>query len=227
MQVEPRLLIAGTGNNVVVAEDMTRRTLICRIDPKVENPEQRSFSFDPVEVALANRYALYFAAHTIVIAHMRAGCPGEKLLKSKFGSFNQWSKLIRAALVWLGEADPLDTMSSIQNLDPVKSMLKRSFHILFSLFGENKYFTASEIMKLAGEGSYPGLTDEQRKILPDLRDILSEAMSQQKSKSLDPQAIGRFLKAHRDRVVDGLSLLLIKSDGNKGHTYAIRPVNHK
>ena len=54
-EMPTNVMVTVTGNNLSVEGDMTRRTLLCRLDPKVERPELREFSFDPVEKAKADR----------------------------------------------------------------------------------------------------------------------------------------------------------------------------
>jgi hypothetical protein len=34
------------------------------------------------------------------------------------GGFNRWSDLVRGALMWLGEADPVETMHEVRAKDP-------------------------------------------------------------------------------------------------------------
>jgi hypothetical protein len=58
----------ATGNNLVIAGDLTRRTLLCSLDAHCEHPEQRQFAFDPVAVARAERGRLVVAALTILRA---------------------------------------------------------------------------------------------------------------------------------------------------------------
>src|SRR4051812_8452937 len=48
-------LFAATGNNLIVAGDMTRRTIVATLDPKMERPEHRDFDADPVETIRADR----------------------------------------------------------------------------------------------------------------------------------------------------------------------------
>jgi hypothetical protein len=41
-------LISATGNNLVVKGDLTRRSMVGRLDPKCERPELREFAYDPI-----------------------------------------------------------------------------------------------------------------------------------------------------------------------------------
>jgi hypothetical protein len=45
----------ATGNNLAIAGDMTRRALLCSLDPKVERPELLTFSTNPLQTVRENR----------------------------------------------------------------------------------------------------------------------------------------------------------------------------
>jgi putative DNA primase/helicase len=80
-----------TGNNLNIPGDMTRRVLVCRIDPKMERPETRDFDFDVEEEAKRDRPALVHAILTILRAYVLAGRPpqhGRPL--GSFGQFSRW-----------------------------------------------------------------------------------------------------------------------------------------
>jgi hypothetical protein len=55
------VMVTATGNNLRIAGDLTRRSLICRIDPETERPELRIFKNDPVADAKAQRPQLIVA----------------------------------------------------------------------------------------------------------------------------------------------------------------------
>ena len=60
--------IFATGNNLVIAGDLTRRCLLGSLDAKVERPELRHFNVDPIEEAHSRRSELVVAALTILRA---------------------------------------------------------------------------------------------------------------------------------------------------------------
>jgi hypothetical protein len=114
----------ATGNNLVISGDTTRRTALCRLDPKMERPELREFNFDPVMRAKENRPKLVAAALTIMLAFKAAGSPQQA---TPLGSFEDWSSTVRDALIWLGRADPVKTMeyarATDNKLDDLASVL--------------------------------------------------------------------------------------------------------
>jgi len=103
----------GTGNNVAVAADTTRRIIHIRLDVLDEKPEERTGFKHPqllVWIRL-NRPRLLTSAMTILRAYCNAGMPQQNL--SAFGSFEGWSRLVREALVWVGQPDPCATRTKL------------------------------------------------------------------------------------------------------------------
>jgi hypothetical protein len=88
---------------------------MCALDARCEYPERRRFSVDAVELARAERAELVAAALTILRTWHVAG---EGIERPPFGGFEEWSRHIRAPLLWLGQADPCDTTLKVQTDDP-------------------------------------------------------------------------------------------------------------
>jgi putative DNA primase/helicase len=65
----------ANGNNLNLAGDLARRAILCRLDPGMERPEERVFSFDPAAVALEHRSEYVSAVLTLVRAFILAGSP--------------------------------------------------------------------------------------------------------------------------------------------------------
>lgn len=110
----------ATGNNLIIGGDLTTRALRCDIDAKLERPEERNFSFDPVERAQERHPRLVVAACTALRAYILAGMPWE-LKRAPWGGFKEWDRLVSGCLVWLGYADPYETRDRIIGADPVRS----------------------------------------------------------------------------------------------------------
>jgi putative DNA primase/helicase len=97
--------VFANGNNIKIVDDLVRRVVRCSMDAGMERPEIRKFNGNPVDVVLANRGKYIAAALTVVRAFIAAGRPGAKDLEP-FQGFDGWNDNVRAALVWLGRADP-------------------------------------------------------------------------------------------------------------------------
>jgi hypothetical protein len=136
-----RVLMLATGNNIRVRGDMARRTVVCRLDAKMPNPDERKFNFDAVSEVRADRPTLVVDALTIVRAFIAAGRPGNL---SPFGSFEDWD-LVRGALVWLGLADPAETRAAVKDDNPLMEEKAEVLRAVLHHVGLNSRFTMKEI----------------------------------------------------------------------------------
>ena len=118
--VRSNSVVIANGNNLIIQGDLTRRTICGRMDAGVERPELLKFEYSPLDDARENRAELVMACLTVLRAYHVAGRPVREVL----GGFEQWSYLIRGALIWLGEADPAATMEELHKNDPVLSGLR-------------------------------------------------------------------------------------------------------
>ena len=102
-----RALIMATGNNLTLFGETARRALMARLEPIEENPERRTkFKHDDLLAFVrAQRPRLVAAALLILKAYWRAGCPNMGC--ERWGSFEEWSKLIPHAIVFAGGDDPM------------------------------------------------------------------------------------------------------------------------
>jgi putative DNA primase/helicase len=137
----------ATGNNLVVIGDMTRRTLLCSLDAKIERPETRTFTTeDPVEVVRRERAKYVVAALTILRAYHVAGRPKQAI--TPLGSFEDWSRWVRDALIWLGEPDPCQTMERARAEDPRLQELSAMLHHWNHAIGQHPV-TVKELIERA------------------------------------------------------------------------------
>lgn len=185
-------LVLATGNNMVIAGDMARRVLMCRIDARQERPDTRQFTFDPRNKAREMRGELVVAGLTVLRAYHIAGHP-EKL--DKIGSFEQWN-IVREALVWLGQADPAETRNLIMAHDPRKAALAEILNEWYQCFGSEPQ-TLAEIHDLYyGQKGEDGRYTLLHQMLADLTG----------SHFFNAQKVGAKLRGHLDRVVAGKML---------------------
>lgn len=123
----------ANGNNLNLAGDVARRSILCRLDPGMERPEERVFSFDPVAVALDSRSEYVSAVLTLVKAFILAGSPDPGL--KPFGSFETWCRMVRDPLVWVGCPDPCESREEILEADPDAAQLRALVLALNDRFG--------------------------------------------------------------------------------------------
>ncbi len=139
--VSTRSLFLATGNNLGIRGDLSRRCVICRLDARTANPEERAFDFDATDEVMRDRPSLVTAALTVLRAYIAAGRPVP--LKA-VGSFENWS-LVRGALVWLGWPDPADTISLIKSEDTEALERATLLRAVASTYPHGRRFTVSEL----------------------------------------------------------------------------------
>jgi hypothetical protein len=195
--IENRATIFGNGNNLTIAGDLVRRTVHCRLDANVERPELRQFVGKPFDRVLADRTRYVSAALTIVRAYLLAGCPG---VLPALASFEDWSSLVRSALVWLGCADPAATMEQARAEDPDRAILLE--------FSECWRADPSLAGCRVTTGELRGIVEEGAAHHGDqfgLRGVLLKVAGQSDS-GIDTVKLGRWLSNQRGRVINGMKL---------------------
>jgi putative DNA primase/helicase len=192
VRIASRATLFATGNNIVLVGDLIRRVLLCSLDPNMERPELRQFKGNPFDTVLADRGLYIAAALTVVRAYRAAGCPDTL---PSLASFRDWSRLVRSALVWLGRADPVQTMDAARAEDPELDAMRRVFAALHDVIGLDRPHTAGQLKERAEQ---PGMNGP---VNPDLNEaLLSVAFGMD---GINSRKLGAWLGRHRDRVVDG------------------------
>jgi len=115
-KLECRSVVSANGNNISIADDLGRRTMLCNLDAKVEKPWQRKFKQNPLAEVEKDRGRFVAAALTIPLAYFaaRRELPFPPLSTVANG-FEQWNDFVRGPLVWLGEADPAITFEAARS----------------------------------------------------------------------------------------------------------------
>jgi putative DNA primase/helicase len=198
VEIETRASIYATGNGLRVRGDMTGRTVIANLDAGMERPELRSFEFEPVETVLADRARYVGACLTIVLAHVIAGFPAES---PPLASFEDWSKYVRRALIWLGCADPCASMEQAREDDPELSEMRELIDAWLNEFGPNVAHTTAEIIGMVGE-RFPEADDGSAGVykFPRMREFLMRIATSRAG--LDGMRIAAFLRAKDGKIVN-------------------------
>jgi hypothetical protein len=216
-EFECKSAVFATGNNLVVAGDMTRRTLICSLGVEMERPEQRQFKCDPISTVLENRGAYVAAVFTIVRAYIAAGRPR---VCDPIGSYGVWSETVRAPLIWLGEKDPVESMETAREEDPELNNIRELFEHLETAFGQNSKFATAQVIEKANNisggfdnngGGDTAFADFLNRVAPNGRDISAVGL-------------GKFFGRVKGRIVDGKKLIQDgKLRGNR--TFLLKDAN--
>lgn len=204
IRIENRVTLYGTGCNMRVAGDLVRRTVTCSLDPNMERPELRQFKANPFDSVLADRGRYIAAALTVVRAYIAAGCPDTL---PALASFEDWSRLVRSALVRLGCADPIATMEAARAEDPERNRLRQFVGAWSDAAGKDNPLTSAGLVKLAGEKDGTSLAGLKLKHLA-LRDALvAVAPAAVGRGEIDTLRLGKWLGQQSGRVVNGLKIV--------------------
>ena len=188
------MLLAGTGNNVSFAQDSVRRVIVSRVVPKSETPWKEIYPWNPSDYAREHRRDLLQAACTVLSAFIRAGKP-QPVGLAPLGSFEEWSGLIRNALIWLDYADPCTTQDELVATDSERDNLSRLIELLRDQFGTNA-FSVTDVLA-ATSGSSSGC----RELDNLLKNLYPIAGSVRQFPTV--QWLGKYFKCHREKIVGG------------------------
>jgi hypothetical protein len=190
----------GTGNNIVVRGDLATRVLPCRIDPKVERPETRTFKRDLMAYLAERRAVLVGAALTMMRAYVVAGRPKQPI--SPFGRFEEWSGLVRSTLLWLGCADPCEPQESLLRDDPGAQDTAAVLAALGELYPPPLKFKASQVVE-ACNGAIQSIN---------LGSALKTALPRGE---ITARALGYWLRSHKDRIVNGMCVRQYRNEAGR------------
>jgi putative DNA primase/helicase len=194
-----RSVFVATGNNLSIADDLGRRTLLANMDPGMERPWQRQFMQKPLEMVARERPKYIGAALTITLAYIAAGLPDQP---PELNGFEQWSRLVRAPLMWLGESDPGLTMEAAREGDArlqAKAAALAAIGELFG-FGEGHARTGAQMIEAVVSSSFSAPTAKQK--------ALGEALMvvARQGREISPAKLGYWLRQAKGQIVNGLRL---------------------
>jgi putative DNA primase/helicase len=201
-EIESRATLFATGNNLRVRGDMVRRSLMGDLDAGMERPELRQFKGDPVATVMASRGRYVSACLAIVRAYIIAGCP-DRL--PPIASFEDWSGIVRSALVWLGCADPADSMEQAREDDPELSELREVTSLWQETFGTGDGFTVKELTDRADERTKTQIGEPTEFAHSDWRDCLIRIVGERGS--ISTRRFGNWLRDREGRIAAGLRLV--------------------
>ena len=196
-----RMTWYGSGNNVILAADTARRVCHVRLESPLENPEDREgFKYPDVRKHVRkNRAALLTSALTILRGFIAAGRPDQKM--KPWGSFEGWSDLVRATIIWCGLADPGETRTELRaTSDSEAGSLRQMLMAVAHVDQDQHGLRTSDMLKIAtGKDQSFGSSDA---------DMLREGIEMFCESSIDrvnTRRLGVRLSHFRNRVVDQMA----------------------
>jgi hypothetical protein len=144
----------ATGNNIMLNADTHRRTLQIRLETQCERPEERHEFAHPNLLRWVENKRDSFArdALTILRAYHVAGRPAVQM--AAWGSFEEWSKHVRAALIWCGLPDPAGTRRGLATTaDHERDLVSRTLVAIAELDPHGAGMTASQLIETLKTGA--------------------------------------------------------------------------
>jgi hypothetical protein len=188
-----------TSNHVSLAPDMGRRCLHIRLQCNAEKPHLRAGFRYPSLMAHVreHRSELLSDALTVLKAYAMAGMPEVEL--PPFGSFEEWSTIVRGALVWCGLSDPASTRHELEDEAEEgvseHARLVEGWHQLQVEMGREDGMTVKEAL---------AFLEREPSAAPLLHEVF-DGMKRGKAK-LDPLVVARRLRESKERNVYGRML---------------------
>ncbi len=207
VDVPTNALLMATGNNLSIVGDLKRRVVLIRLDAKIERPEQRTFNLDHLANVKKMRGKAIAAALTIPLAYLAAGAP-PIAGSTPYGSFADWDRLVRLPLLWLGLPNPLDASEALREQDPDLESMRLLFAAwLADAVLKHGPVTAAEVVKAGGQ-----LGQSKNEELYDSLQLVC-------SEKPNTRRLGYWLRAHCDKIVDGMQL---KKSGRDEHAKVVK-----
>jgi hypothetical protein len=204
-EVAWRALVIATGNNLVLGADTARRTLVCRMEPDVERPEERTGFAHPDLLAHVRQHRgrLVAAALTILRGYVAAGRPDASSFT--WGSFSQWAEIVPAAIVWAGGANVLSARAVSMGAPDADADALRVLLAELPRLVPGGATTKSIVSLLWPAGERPG------ERTPDQWDGLREAVEtlappRRAGDAPTPRVLGQAMQRQLGRVVGGRRL---------------------
>jgi putative DNA primase/helicase len=193
VEVEPRATVFINGNNLALTGDLIRRAIVARLDARMEKPHERQFKGNPFEQIIADRGRFIADTLTVVKAYVAAGRPD---VHPRLVSFEDWSDNVRSALVWLGCADPCDTMERARDDDPELGKVVAFFEAWSEELGTDGEYKVSDLVQAVTEYGEDN---------PLLREAVMAIAGHRGA--IDANKLGNWLKQNRDKMIGRLRLV--------------------
>ena len=199
----------GTGNNVQfkAGADTARRTLHMRLLSPEQNPEARTVFTHPnlVGYVLQRRPQLVADALTMLRGYQVQRLT-QPLTLRPWGSFEDWSEVVRTTIVWAGLPDPIEAHEQLAQLADVTSTALKDLIDGWGELCRSKNVQACTVRQavawLAEDLEHVGKTGGSL-FYTRLHDALGELCFTHGRPLPDVRQLGYTLRSYRGRVVDG------------------------
>lgn len=173
-----KTLFMFTANNSHMTADFARRACVCRLEPSTDAPDERSgFKYKDILKHIKQNRSQYASDALTILRAFMVGGGGVSL--QNWGSFEEYSKIVRAAIVWLGLADPFEGTKDAKASELAEDLFPEIVQELTAVGVGDVGMTAGEILRIANEREeYTG-----RPVHPTLLECLNSAAGDKKLSS--------------------------------------------
>ena len=205
-----RMTWYATGNNVQLLGDMPRRVCFIRLESPLEMPERRKGFRHPnlLQHVRQHRAGLLTAALTLLRGYIAAGRPNQDL--PPWGSFEEWSDLVRSTIVWCGLADPAPPQAACSSTIDEEAQSQQCFlaalrHADFNGTG----LRTSQMLEICSS-RYSGVS------YPYVRELKNaiEAVCDKPLQHVTASLLGAKLRRFKGRVLGGMRLAVRTLNGH-------------
>jgi putative DNA primase/helicase len=215
--LDVRTLFVATSNNATISADLVRRSLHVRLESNVERPEQRTgFRIPDLLGHVRKHRATYLQAGlTLLRAYVVAGRPAVKL--RPMGSYEAWSSVVRAPIVWAGWPDPGVTQDVLRaDAEPEHDELGALLAAWHEHYGDRSVTTATLLADVRGDRDVLGAGALAR-----MREALETVCDTPPGELPTPRRFGNYLRSVRGRIVAGM-VVVPAAKSEEGRAWRIR-----
>jgi putative DNA primase/helicase len=169
---------------------------------------------------MANRGRYVSACLTILQAYLLAK---PQVDARPLNGYLQWSNLVRNALLWLGEADPVPTSDDIFSLDGIEDRrveLGALIEAWHEVFQTTEVTAKTVIEKAKGLLGVPGVNGHSR-----LLDALGDVAKDLKTGQVTHKALGYYLRGNCGIRVGNMRIVKLKDKSEHGILWRIEVMN--
>lgn len=198
-----------TGNGLSFKGDLRRRIVPIDLDPRCENPEDRTgFRHEALLAYVTSvRPCLVVSALTILHGYFAASRPRHG--KSRVGSYEAWDDLVRGACIWAGLADPADGRERLrEDGDADLEALRAVLGALYEVFGERPWTIAEAVARAEKDA--------------DLKAALVTFAPPRSGLTPEARSLGYAIRTRRGRIAGGKSIEKAGSSHNSVALWRVR-----
>jgi hypothetical protein len=200
----------GTGNNVQFAPraDTARRTLHIRLLSPDQNPEHRTtFKYPHLARYVTQHRARLMADCLTLLRYYELHKDSEQLKLKPWGSFEEWSELVRGTLVLCGLPDPIEAHEQLAELADTSANFLADLVAGWREMCEEQRVDGCTVREaiswLAEDLEYKSKNPGHRLRFTRLLDAVVELCGVKSNGLPDPQKLGFTLRSFRGRVTSG------------------------